>query len=64
MKTHYKGQRISELLELVTEMEGRLKLLTADSDPFSLAQYEEVAQGYTSLALAKAKLTALQKEKL
>jgi hypothetical protein len=64
MKTHYKGQRISELLELITEMEGRLKLLTADSDPFSLAQYEEVAQGYTSLALAKAKLTALQKEKL
>ena len=64
MKTHYKGQRISELLELVTEMEGRLKLLTADSDPFSLAQYEEVAQGYTSLALAKAKLTALQKENL
>jgi hypothetical protein len=64
MKTHYKGQRISELLELVTKMEGRLKLLTADSDPFSLAQYEEVAQGYTSLALAKAKLTALQEEKL
>jgi hypothetical protein len=64
MKTHYKGQRISELLELVTEMEGRLKLLTADSSPFSLAQYEEVAQGYTSLALAKAKLTALQEEKL
>jgi hypothetical protein len=64
MKTHYKGQRISELLELVTEMEGRLKLLTADSNPFSLAQYEEVAQGYTSLALAKAKLTALQEEKL
>jgi hypothetical protein len=63
MKTHYKGQRISELLELITDMEGRLKLLTADSDPFSLAQYEEVAQGYTSLALAKAKLTALQKEK-
>jgi len=64
MTTHYKGQRISELLELITEMEGRLKLLTADSDPFSLAQYEEVAQGYTSLALAKAKLTALQEGKL
>jgi hypothetical protein len=63
MTTHYKGQRISDLLELVTEMEGRLKLLTADSNPFSLAQYEEVAQGYTSLALAKAKLTALQEEK-
>jgi hypothetical protein len=44
-------------------MEQRLKLITADADPFSLAQYEEVAQGYTSLALAKAKLTALQGEK-
>jgi hypothetical protein len=44
-------------------MEQRLKSLTATSDPFSLAQYEEVAQGYTSLALAKAKLTALQGEK-
>jgi hypothetical protein len=63
MKTHYKGQRISELLEAITEMEQRLKLLTADSNPFSLAQYEEVAQGYTSLALAKAKLTALQEGK-
>ena len=63
MTTHYKGQRISELLEAITEMEQRLKLLTADANPFSLAQYEEVAQGYTSLALAKAKLTALQEAK-
>jgi hypothetical protein len=44
-------------------MEQRLKLITADADPFSLAQYEEVAYGYTSLAIAKAKLTALQGEK-
>ena len=66
MTTHYKGQRISELLELIKVMEQRLRLLTADNDsqPFSMAQYEEVAQGYTSLALAKAKLTALQGEKL
>jgi len=63
MTTHYKGQRITELLEAITTMEARLKALTADADPFSLAQYEEVAQGYTSLALAKAKLTALQGEK-
>jgi hypothetical protein len=63
MTTHYKGQRITELLEAIAEMEQRLKLLTADTDPFSLAQYEEVAQGYTSLALAKAKLMALQGEK-
>ena len=63
MKTHYKGERIAELLQIINEMEQRLRLLTQDTDPFSLAQYEEVAQGYTSLALAKAKLTALQKEK-
>lgn len=62
MTNYYKGQRIDELLEIVTEMEQRLKLLTTDHNPFSLAQYEELAQGYTSLALAKAKLKALQGE--
>ena len=64
MNGYYKGQRINELLEVIAEMEVRLRLLTADTDhnPFSLAQYEEVAQGYTSLALAKAKLSALQGE--
>jgi hypothetical protein len=60
MTTHYKGERITDLLEIISVMEQRLKLLTADADPFSLAQYEEVAQGYTSLALAKAKFKALQ----
>lgn len=62
MTEYYRGERISELLAIIAEMETRLKALTADTDPFSLAQYEEVAQGYTSLALAKAKLTALQGE--
>jgi hypothetical protein len=63
MTTHYKGERIADLLEIIEVMEQRLKRLTADVDPFSLAQYEEVAQGYTSLALAKAKFKALQGEK-
>jgi hypothetical protein len=62
MTTHYKGERIADLLEIIKEMEQRLRLLTADANPFSYAQYEEVAQGYTSLALAKAKLSALQGE--
>jgi hypothetical protein len=63
MTEHYKGQRITELLEVIAEMEKRLRDITADNtEPFSLAQYEQVAQGYTSLALAKAKLTALQGE--
>ena len=62
MTEFYKGERISELLAIIDEMEQRLNNLTRGED-YSLAQYEEVAQGYTSLALAKAKLTALQKEK-
>jgi hypothetical protein len=44
-------------------MEQRLTLVTTNADPFSLAQYEEVAHGYSSLAIAKAKLKALQGEK-
>lgn len=65
MAQYYKGERIADLLEIIAQMEQRLKLLTADTEhnPFSYAQYEEVAQGYTSLALAKAKLSALQGEK-
>jgi hypothetical protein len=65
MTEYYKGERITELLEHIAQMEQRLRLLTADNqhNPFSMAQYEELAQGYTSLALAKAKLTALQGEK-
>jgi hypothetical protein len=59
----YKGQRITELLEMIKEIEERLRHITADADPFSMAQYEELAHGYTSLAIAKAKLTALQGEK-
>jgi hypothetical protein len=63
MTTHYKGERIADLLQIIDEMEQRLTLITANADPFSHAQYEEVAHGYTSLAIAKAKLTALQGEK-
>jgi len=61
MGEYYRGQRITELLEVIAEMEARLNNLLEGED-YSLAQYEEVAQGYTSLALAKAKLTALQGE--
>jgi hypothetical protein len=62
MTEYYKGERIADLLEIIAEMEQRLRLITADHSPYSHAQYEEVAQGYTSLALAKAKLMALQGE--
>jgi hypothetical protein len=73
---YYKGERIADLLATIEVMEKRLKALTGGNNtdnpdnpdnpnyqPFSLAQYEEVAQGYTSLALAKAKFKALQGEK-
>jgi predicted S18 family serine protease len=57
---YYKGQRVDELLEIIAEMEKRLKLLSVDINPFSMARYEEVSQGYTNLALAKAKLSSLK----
>jgi hypothetical protein len=57
---YYKGERIDELLEIIAEMEKRLRLLSVDIDPFSMARYEEVSQGYTKLALAKAKLSSLK----
>jgi len=60
MATHYRGERIEELLEIIKEMENRLNAIEAD--PFSQAQHTELAQGYTTLALAKAKLTSLQGE--
>lgn len=64
MSEYYKGQRVSELLETIAVIERRLKGLVSDPENcvegWSLAQHEEVAQGYTSLALAKAKFKALQ----
>jgi len=66
MTEYYRGQRITELLEVIAEIEARMRTLVTDPENciegWSLAQHEEVAQGYTSLALAKAKLTALQGE--
>jgi hypothetical protein len=63
MTKFYKGQRVSELLEAIKVMEERLKILSMDGlDPYSEAQYHELAHGYASLALAKAKLTSMQGE--
>lgn len=63
MTKFYKGQRISELLEAVKAMEDRLRMLSMDGlDPYSEAQYHELAHGYASLAIAKAKLSAMQEE--
>jgi hypothetical protein len=66
MTEYYKGQRISELLETIAKIENHMKSLVTNPENcvegWSLAQHEEVAQGYTSLALAKAKFKALQGE--
>jgi hypothetical protein len=59
MATHYKGERISDLLARITE-------LTAILDENQLATNEtealQIITAYADLAIAKAKLTALQGE--
>jgi len=58
MTTHYKGQRISELLSQIREFQVILEL-NKDSirTEEELVQY---VQGESELAIMKAKLTALQ----
>lgn len=59
MATHYKGERISDLLV-------RIEQLTAILDEHQLATNEtevmQIVTAYADLAIAKAKLTALQGE--
>jgi len=57
MATHYKGQRISELLREIDEIKQTLDDNNIATTPHEIAL---IADGYTKLALAKAKLTALQ----
>jgi hypothetical protein len=57
MATHYKGQRISELLREIEEIKRTLDDNNLATTPHEIAL---IADGYTKLALAKAKLTALQ----
>jgi hypothetical protein len=56
MATHYKNQRITELLEIIAGMERKLDALGI-TEP-----NQDYAQAYTTLTIAKAKLTALQGE--
>jgi hypothetical protein len=57
MATHYRGERISDLLARITE-------LTAILDENQLATNEtealQIVTAYADLAIAKAKLTALR----
>jgi len=57
MATHYKGERITELLNIIASMEMKL-----DSAGNVGKSNELLAQAYTTITIAKAKLTALQGE--
>lgn len=61
MATHYKGERIDELLGEIATLEQKLNqnqhLIT---DELGLSQY---STAYTAIVVAKAKLTALQGDK-
>ena len=57
MATHYRGERITDLLLRIEELKGLLDdNAHLEQDPF------KVAVAYYDLAIAKAKLTALQGE--
>ena len=56
MATHYKGERISDLLQRIEDMKRIIDEVKGDE------KGEHIAQGYADLAIAKAKLTALQGE--
>jgi hypothetical protein len=57
MATHYKGERITELLNLIAQMEMKLDVIDHVGNSAEL-----LAQAYTTITIAKAKLTALQGE--
>ena len=60
MATHYKGQRISDLL---AEIEQIKRTLDDNNIAQTRSEKESIADGYAKLALMKAKLTALQGDK-
>jgi hypothetical protein len=59
MATHYKGERITDLLQRIEELKVVLdeNQLTTNAD-----EAVRVIEAYASLAIYKAKLTALQGE--
>jgi NifU-like protein involved in Fe-S cluster formation len=59
MATHYKGERISELLQRIEELKV---VLDMNQDNVSADEALRVIEAYASLAIYKAKLTALQGE--
>ena len=62
MATHYKGERIEDLLDQIQTLTEVLNQNREAGDILPLKQ-EQVANAYMTLALQKAKLTALKGEK-
>ena len=59
MATHYKGERITDLLQRIEE----LKVVLDENQHKSTAEEAiQIITAYADLAIAKAKLTALQGE--
>jgi hypothetical protein len=61
MATHYKGERIGDLLDQIQTLTEVLNQNREAGDILPLRE-EQVANAYMTLALQKAKLTALQGE--
>jgi hypothetical protein len=61
MATHYKGERIEDLLDQIQTLTEVLNQNREAGDILPLRE-EQVANAYMTLALQKAKLTALQGE--
>jgi hypothetical protein len=57
MATHFKGQRITELLEIVARTEKKLEIIRERLE--GSGGNDELARAYTTIAISKAKLTAL-----
>ena len=61
MATHYKGERIDDLLDRINTLTEVLDQNTEAGEILPLKQ-EQIARAYMTLAWQKAKLTALQGE--
>jgi uncharacterized protein (DUF2336 family) len=59
MATHYKGERISDLLVRIEEL---TKILDENQLATTAEEALQIVTAYADLAIAKAKLTALQGE--
>ena len=59
MATHYKGERISDLLARIEEL---TKILDENQLATNETEALQIVTAYADLAIAKAKLTALQGE--